>query len=461
MSPRDKKEFHTAEVSEDEDLTPDLVPTFSTLVGFKGRNRVRVYREREAGAISIEWWVDGVRKRKSLSETTGQPVYSKESAEELALELAAKLLKVERVEERTSVNRVLGIPDPHTVAELLAKLHKNKERRWKASTKRDSVRFRAFWELHLGTKDIREVTADIVMRIVAVEAEREVCDDDGNPVRRNGLPVKKKWKERTQQAYLRYIVDAFTFAQQKLNWITEVNNLSGVDFPHVQKGTGEEYTEDELAVLVPATRHPVIDIRCAGVAAIIDCTGRRLNSVVNLRVEDIKIMKVRLLTGETVDVMTVRFDPLFCKRGESGTVPVSKWAQDIIAELMNTPAVRATGLLFPSGRLDDSSPVNLIWKNHGKPRGPVSGKRLNEWLKEAEALVGVESKPFRAFHGLKRSLVTLGMDVMSREQIAELTGTDPATLAAIYRKETMRSKVEAMVKLEEARRVLRDRGEGG
>jgi hypothetical protein len=73
--------------------------------------------------------------------------------------------------------------------------------------------------------------------------------------------------------------------------------------------------------------------------------------------------------------------------------------------------------------------------------------------------VGVESKPFRAFHGLKRSLVTLGMDVMSREQIAELTGTDPATLAGIYRKQTMRSKVEAMGKLEDARRVLRDRGE--
>lgn len=379
---------------------------WSYITGRRGLNRVRVFIDRPGDPIEVEWFPGGKRRRRVLRSPSGIPIYDKRIARQLAKELAEGLL---RRSQEAVLEELLGY-ETHTLEELLTRLHGQAE--WSPAYTRQQKTRQRFWLNAIGGRTI-------LTRINAAVVEEKVRA----AAKRNG------WGPATQVGYLRYLVDAFSFAQHKLKWITEKNNLSSVKFPRPDS-RGEPYTLDEVRVLIPACRK--VDPRCWAAAEIAYCTGRRINAIRHLRVENYRPEGLMEFPASTDKAKKTRLSAL------------SQEAVEAVELLLACPAVQATGMLFVSGPLDLGSSYY-----RSRRRKPADHATLLAWLRRAEEIAGVETVRGRGYHGFKRLVATVVDDL---EALSDQAATTTEMLRGRYRKEYLPRKRKAVEELSRLRR---------
>lgn len=384
---------------------------WSYVTGRRGYNRVRVYRDRPDAPIRIEWFDNEGRHREVLRTESGIPIFDEAQAVELA-ERAAKAQARKR--QAKAQEELFGYRKRYTLGQLLEALHNARESKWRPSYKRDQDRFRAFW----GGELKKETPLDRITPAKVEHAARVAAQANG-------------WSPRTEQAYLRYIVDAFYFAAKKLKWITNEQDLAAVEMPKPDS-KGVPYSDEEARKLVPKTLE--VDLRCAAVAGIAATTGRRLNAIRNLSEDCVR-------RDDLPDRPRLRIT--FERATDKGKKTSEAYVEDpnviqLVETLLGTPAVKATGLLFPSGSLMSKK----------ADRKPISRERLIRMLHEAEEKAGVPHVKGRAYHGFKRWFATMAEDM---DSAARQAGTTLATMQRVYRKDDPQRK--GRVSREAGRRI--------
>ncbi len=360
-------------------------PTWRYSCGIKGVNRVTVYERMGRPCLSIEWWeASGQRVQRSLKYYTGLAVPNTKEGRMFAV-MAAKKVSTERQQARyVELTDVLGSSEVRSVGDLLVRLHTDKEARWSASHSTAQARHRLFWESRLGAVRLTRVTAGVVEKTADAEAK------------------VKGWSPRTHGAVLRYLVDAFYYAERKLKWIDSLDNLSAVEIPK-PRSTAKAYTLAEVKLLLPALEQ--IDKRAAWIGHVAWQTGRRLSAIRGLYKSE-----VALVDGRAI----LRFPAATDKVGDEGEAVVCGRAADLTSELLSAPGKYVLGRRIPS----------------------LGG--CDRWIRAAEKLAGVPHIKKRAWHGLKRRWATETEGKRGREKMA---GTTHQTLNRVYVQDDLEPKV--------------------
>jgi integrase len=371
-------------------------------VGEKGYNRVTVYERRIGGPLHVEFWTPA-RKQETLKNLTGQALKDKDLAKKIAHRMSEAQA---RKKEAGNARILLGIPEPRTLGELIAEYHKAKDPEWSALHRKDQKQLRDYW--------IRRLGAETPLNRITASTIEQHATRDGSA-----------WKSRTRQKYLKYMVGLFYYAQNKLKWITEKENLSAVGMPKV-RGESKAYAVEEVQSLLDVAHR--VDPRLAAAVEVAWATGRRISAIRTLRAE-------AYMDG------WLQFPGATDKARRSGRAYLTESARQAVETLLATPAVKGSGLLFPAGSLQDGS----------RKRQPISDEGLRKMLHRAEKLAGVESVKGRAWHGLKRRFATV---TEASSAAAKQSGTDKRTLERHYEQDDPAPKQELARKLE----IMRKRG---
>jgi hypothetical protein len=392
---------------------------FRYSAGEPGRNLVKVYERYAGGPLQVEMWPRGRRKRESLRKVAGRPIRDQALARQLADRIASEL---NRDAEREDVRALLGIPDRHTLGELLEEYHTKRERRWAGSNLPKQRVLKQWWADRLGADvDVRQVRTVDVEEIVADEADL------------------REWSPRTEAKFLKYLITAFNFGRLKLKWYGEEATLSAVDVPSPDPNA-PSYDTDEIRAMLQRGL-PAVDLRAAVAGHVAYVSLRRITAIRKLSTESWRVREIEL-DGELVRVGTIQFPRATDKARKTGLVALAGEALEQTEALLCTPAVRASGLLFPAGDLEDINPH----------RKPVPYEDLNAWLHEAETLAGVPTLKGRAWHAFKRRAATDAEDEMgSLKEASSQGGTLESTLRGTYKQHDLKPK--ALLALRLARRV--------
>lgn len=339
-----------------------------------------VYERPDGTSIFLEWWDDLGRHRQSLASIVGHPVTDRETAKELA----RRASQAQEQKRNRQAREALGLPVRRTLPELLDAVHEAREDDWSEGYRKAQERQRRFWTAKLGDMDLDRISPALVERVASEEADR------------------RDWSPRTEGAALRYLVDAFSYGQKKLKWITERENLSAVDIPQSNRKIAA-YTLEEARKLLPALER--VDIRAGWIGRVALLTGRRLRAIRTLRKKGVHVEDER-------SVLT--FPAETDKAGKEGRSVVVGRAHELTAELMEQPGRYVLGT---------KPPANSV---------------CNVWIRDAEELAGVEHKRRRGWHGLKRLYATIAQGMVGREK---QSGTTGETLDRIYVQDHMEPKV--------------------
>lgn len=393
---------------------------WSLSIGRRGLNRIRVYERYPDGPLWVEWYVGPKRIQETLTDTAGVAIHNKELAITIATAMSEEQKKNR---EATTGRELLGLTKRRTLKELLTEYHDSpKAKKWKPTHRKGQERFRDFWLAALGE-------GTDLLKIRPRHVEKKASE----------AATANKWTPRTEESHLKYIVAAYNFAWKKLEWITDKETLKAVDLPDVDS-VGESYTAAELYQLLDAA--PKVDLRCAGVAEIAHATGRRLTAIRTLPTSAYRVM-ADPDTGE--EFGAIRFPGERDKSGKTRWTVLTDSARRAVEMLLQFPAVKVTGHLFPTGDLTSA-------KDPKRP--PYSHEALNNRWKQVEKLAGVPYVKGRAYHGIKRRTVTEGARAMGGDLgiVSSQTATRRDTLANIYEQEDFTDRVELARRLEERRK---------
>jgi hypothetical protein len=364
---------------------------FRYSAGRAGFNLVTVFRRYEGGPIYIETWPGGKRRKQTLRKTLGAPLYDEKRAMHIADLVATKIERAAHGE----IDKLLGIPEKKTLKDLLDAYHEKRGRRW-GTNKRHQELAKAFWIKRLGaTTDARRV-AGMVSDIEAIAAEEA---------------AQRNWSPRTEGKYLKYLRTAFNFGRKKLKWFDEKHDLSALEIPPPDS-VGESYSLDETRKLLAGTIE--IDLRCAVAARIAYVSLRRIGAIRQLRTDNVK------REGDDIAIYVHRSQDKVRKSGE--VMIGDTESVELIERLLKTPAVKASGLLFPNGDLNDKS----------ASRRPVRYELLNDWLIAAEKVAGVARVKGRGYHAFKRRAASEADKAGILGDAAQQAGTNEMTLRRVY-----------------------------
>jgi hypothetical protein len=412
--------------------------TWSEIIGVKDSCRVRVFERRPGGNLHVEWQNSEGKRHPEALRINGRPVRDRKIAIRIALAISQALLS----NNHDRVLSALGIKPPRTLGQLLEELHTKRERTWKTSYRKQQIRFRREWLKWLGpNRLLSDINAAMVEDELAKQTEVEA------------------WGPRTRNGRARYLVDAFYFAQLKLKWIVEDGNLSAVDFLALDQ-IGLEYEEWELDLLREIVDE--IDLRLSASFRIADDTGRRIQAITQLRVENVSIETVWTDTAGEITLMRLTFPGEVEKKGKTSWSYVTPDTRVVIEHLMAMPAVQASGYIFPNRQRLTVRPA----KNEAAEIRPAQPEDLIELLHHAEALTQqrarengtdkfVKWKKGRTFHGIKRASVTIqGAEARNLEIAAKQSGTSVQMLQQRYHQQS-REDVAEMVHSMDKRRKRR------
>jgi len=350
-------------------------------------NRVTVFERPDAASLFVEWWDDLGRNRESLKTTTGHPITDKE----LAKKIAHRMADAQERKRNQQAAEALGLGHDRTLPELLERLHADRSSDWSDSYVRDQDRYRKFWQRKLGGVRLSRVTAATVERIAATEARA------------------KDWSPRTQGAVLRYIVDAYYYAERKLKWIGPGDNLSAVEIPK-PRSKSRAYSRDEARTLLPALEEQ--DPRAAWIGWVAVLTGRRLTAIRTLPKDAVRVEEDRAVLSFPSDTDKAR------SSGEAviwGERPLS-----LLRHLMDAPGRYVCGVKAPSHHT------------------------CRIWLEDAEEAAGVPHMKGRLWHGFKRLYATMAKGHPGRER---QSGTTGQTLDRVYVQDELAPKADLAKKL--------------
>lgn len=380
-------------------------------VGTKGINLIKVYEREKGGALHIEYWVPGPdamreKRRNVLTNSRGERVFDRSVAMAIADRMSDRQWESAHA---TTKEELLGIPVRRTLEDLLDELHVARTPEWSPIHRTDQKRLKALWLATLGKDaDLRKLNDALVAR-----KAREVAE-------------AKKWSPRRHQRFLGYMREAFNFATDELKWLDPRHKLTAAKGPKVRARKDRDYSIDEVQKLIAAAIDPAkeVDPRVAAAVAIAAMTGRRLGAIRTLSAD---AYTTATKDGEVVGV--IEFPAETDKAREEGRAYLRSPLREIVDRLADSPAVNATGKLFPSGNLSTRT---------GK-RTYAADTWLTDQLHELEALAKVPLIERRAYHGFKKFFAT----VVEPHLAADQSGTDEATLRRWYRSTSDARRMEA------------------
>ena len=354
------------------------MPLWSYICGRRGINRIRVYERRDSKCIYVEWFDSDGRHQKVL-RLAEEPVTDRTLAKRVAHRMSAAQ---ERRRNQALAQMVFGHSVSHTLPEVFAELHREKEGGWSRQWATDQKRYRTYWEQKLGDTPLVGMSPRGVAQIVEVDAG------------------ENEWSPRTVRGYLRYMKEAMAYAQLQLKWIEERHNLSALRLPSGE-GVSRSYSETEVLAILD--KLPEVDARAHAIGEILYCTGRRLTAT-------------RTLPRTSYAAPLLEYPGSTDKARKSGVVVLTKQACAAIDEAPEHP-----GFLFPAdNRLT-----------------PVRVETLGDWLAEAEVLAGVPHVDYRGWHALKRVYATVTEGIVGRDKQA---GTTEKVLTGTYRQDWLDEK---------------------
>lgn len=383
--------------------------TWSHSAGTAKVNRVRVYERTPGGPLWIEYRVSGRLKRQSLSALTASPVLDRSVARAVAERVAANLLVAETEDQLFTS---MGVPKIRTLSALLEELHKAHPQ-WQGRHLTDCRRWRRRYLDALG--DDRRIHT-----ITASDVQRAVTETVGS-------------LSASQQAkMLKYMRQAFTLAVRTLRWLPVTHELTGLKIPAQTPSRGQAFSDDELDAI--ARELPGIDLRAAFIQAVQESTGQRTQPLRLLRVRDCRRVTLRERAGGVVDTWQITLIATHTKDRKENWLVLTERPAQLLDRLMETPAVKATGLVCPGGTLANGQPT-VRHRGRVIPRRAIDHSHLLEFWREAERRAGVESIPGRAFHGVKRTVTTRATSTGVPLGILSATsGTTMQTLSKEYDK---------------------------
>lgn len=375
-------------------------------VGRKGINLVKVYERTPGGSLHVELWVPGPdgrreKKRHALTNSAGERVFDRTLAMEIADHISDR--QWEQAHART-MEEILGRPARRTLGQLLAELHATRSPDWSAVHKKDQERMRQLWLVALG----EDTPLSKINDALVLQKAREIA-------------AENNWSARRHSRFLGYIREAFNFGADVLKWLRQDDKLTAAKGPKVARGKKDrQYSVEEVRALLSAALNPAngVDLRLTAALVIACMTGRRINAIRTLPTRAYRTEAVRT-DGGIEQVGVIEFPAETDKAREEGRAFLRGPLKAVVDRLAATPAARASGMLFPSGDLSDTT----------KRRPYAADTWLTDKLHELEKLAGVPYVEGRAFHGFKKFFAT----VVEPSLAADQSGTDEATLRRWYR----------------------------
>jgi len=328
-----------------------------------GRNRVRVYPDPKTGMIQIEWRDNGLRRRRSLKHRDWAK--AKRQADEIAAGL-----------EPLATNAAEAESEPLTL-ETLFDIYGDEVTPTKAkgTQKHDRATmkmFLRFFGKHRKAKTLSQRDWDRFIR--ARRAGR---------AGRSGKPAA----DRTIQQDLKLLLAILNWAARSRDeegrLLLNSNPLRGLKAPSEKNPNRVMLTQAEYEALLRVARE--VDWRFRVALVLAHETGHRIGSIRQLRWSDID-----------VDARTIRWRGEHEKTGYEHRTPVTTMARAALVEARrHNPGIGET-------------PVMPAPKD---PFACMSRSLARDWWKKAERLAGLERKPGRGWHSLRRKFASDLMDV--------------------------------------------------
>lgn len=357
-------------------------------------SRVRVYERSDLPGLFMTCAWDKAASGRPMEVKLPEGI-AKEAAEALAELTAAK-----RRERILAGRDAFGRRREVKLGELCQRYHASaRAQEWSEKHRGDMERSRDFWLQALGAERV-------VIDLTTAEVEKVSHD----------AQERSDWGARKHRKLLAYLRAATRWGCDKAR-LYDAYPLRGLELPAYEPDVDElVYSEEEARKLLGG--HPEADWRDVLAVNLAADTGRRITAILALRTEDL------LTDGEDI---LLRFRGEYDKGRRHALVPVSAETAELLARALDEDIVREHGWLFPEGRLDLNDPRD-------KPRGKSTAIR---GLHELERLVKVRRVKRRAFHGIKRAHVTVGMEEASGDTalVGDVTGNLSAELLRrVYRR---------------------------
>ena len=352
-----------------------------------GRNRVRVFPDPKTGLYQIEWRENGRRLTRSLGHRDW--VRAKRQADEFAAGFASPDLngKAEAEPEPLTLGRLFEIYGEEVTP-----------RKGKRTRERDRVATAMFLDFFGRDRD----PATFSQR----DWDRFIQARRAGRAGRSGKPVGN----RTIEWDLTFLTAVLNWAarskDEEGNLLLDRNPLKGLRKPVEKNPARVVLTEDEYRALLGVSRQVGWRFHVALVLA--HETGHRIGAIRNLRWSDIN-----------VENREIRWRAEHEKTGYEHITPVTDEAVAALEEARRMSAGTGNDPVFPSSK-DATRCIHRV--------------SAFQWWRKAQTLAGLEPKPRRGWHSLRRKFASDLMD-QPLKVLCELGGwRDAQTVLRCYQR---------------------------
>ena len=352
-----------------------------------GRNRVRVFPDPKTGNFQIEWRENGRRLTRSLGHRDW--TRAKRQADEFAAGFASPDLngKAEAEPEPLTLERLFDIYGEEVTPS-----------KGRYSRRHDRAATRMFLRFFGRNRD----PATLSQR----DWDRFIRERRTGRIGPSGRPVS----DRMVECDLKFLIAVLNWAARSRDdrgrLLLDRNPLKGLRKPTEKNPTRVVLTEEEYGALLEVSGR--VDWRFRVALVLAHETGHRIGAIRHLRWNDINF-----------EGRTIRWRAEHDKSGHEHVTPVTAEALEVLEEARrNNPA-------------PGEAPVLPAPKSPSRSMG--SGLAQGWWAK-AERLAGLEPKPRRGWHSLRRKFASDLMD-QPLKVLCELGGWKEArTVLQCYQK---------------------------
>ena len=375
----------------------------SYAAGEWGRNRVRVFPDPKTGLFQIEWRANGRRLSRSLKHR--EWARAKKQADEFAAGFAGPEMHGKAEAE----------PEPLTLGTLFDIYG---EEVTPTKGERSRMHDRAATRMFLGCFGRDRKPASFSQR----DWDRFIRARRSGKVGPSGRPVS----DRTIEYDLKFLIAVFNWAAKSRDehgrLLLDSNPLKGLKTPTEKNPTRVVLSEEEYQALLEVSRP--VDWRFRVALVVAHETGHRIGAIRQLRWSDIDM-----------EGGVVRWRAEHEKSGYEHRTPVTAEALAVFREARKRNPETGDTVVLPSPKY---------------PSRCVGSALASVWWKRAENLAGLDPKPGRGWHSLRRKFAS---DLMNQplKVLCELGGWKTAkTVLQCYQRA---DEAQLRTALESRRRV--------
>ncbi len=352
-----------------------------------GRNRVRVFPDPKTGLFQVEWRENGRRLTRSLGHRDW--TRAKKQADEFAAGFASLDLNGTAEAE----------PEPLTLGKLFDIYGEEvTPTKGKRTRERDRVAIAMFLRFFGRDRD----PATFSQR----DWDRFIRERRAGRIGPSGKPVGN----RTIELDLRFLIAVLNWATKSRDeegrLLLDSNPLRGLRTPKEKNPSRVVLSEEEYQAMLGVSRQ--VDWRFHVAFVLAHETGHRIGAIRNLRWGDIDL-----------EGREVRWRAEHEKTGYEHVTPMTEEAVATLEEARGSGAGTDNAPVLPSSR--DAT------------RG-VQRASVFQWWRKAETLAGLEPKPRRGWHSLRRKFASDLMD-LPLKVLCELGGwKDAQTVLRCYQR---------------------------